>query len=107
MEKFTFSNEVIEELIKLTKNEKMEWFGNSGSYGSQIGIYIFYLHIIYDDSSHSKEVKLCMGNKCTIKKIYSYKDEKKCKLIDLVKAVKESLENTNKEEKEKYNIRAA
>jgi hypothetical protein len=58
-----------------------------------------------NDLSKRTEVNLCMGDKRMIKKIYSYKDEKKCKLIDLVKAAKESLEN--KEENEKYNIRAA
>jgi hypothetical protein len=44
MEDFTFNNEVIEELIKLTKNGKIEWSGISGSYHSLIGSYNVYLH---------------------------------------------------------------
>ena len=90
--KITFSDEVIDELIKLTRERKITWAGHEvgQNYYSSIGEVSLYFYEGYVDSNtQSKDLKLHIGDKHMEQTLYHCDEEKSCKLSQLGETIRE------------------
>lgn len=95
IEKITFSDEVIDELIELTKAGKITWCEITRNYYSQLNDMSLYFYESYmNQETQSKVVKLNIGNKHMKETLYSYREEKSCKLVQLGNTIRQSFKTS-------------
>jgi hypothetical protein len=104
MAEVTFSDEVIEELIRIVKDGKAKWSRTGYNYYSEIGGTGIYFYEGYVDSgSQSKDFRLHIGNIGMKKRLYSYEAEKSCTLTRLGKAIRDAIKIDNTRDEQELN----
>lgn len=99
VEKVTFSDDVIDEIIALTKAGKIAWSEIARNYYAQLDDISLYFYEGYENqNTQSEDLKLNIGNKHMEKRLYRLdKDYKSCRLLKLGNTIRQSIYDNDEE----------